>query len=102
MDGGFYEWVIEIFFASFESLWTLVTDMAIWVLEAVLAIVLATVGTLGAIPGVDLLHGALNSLPPDMWYLATRLGIPQCTSIFVGAVVIRIILQLIPFVRLGS
>lgn len=97
-----FEWVLDLIGKVFLSLWTLVTDFFAWILESLLAIVVGALTALGSIPGASLFSGAMEMLPPEAWTFMLRFNLPLCSGIIMGAIVIRLLLQLIPFVRLGS
>lgn len=44
----------------------------------------------------------ISAIPPDVANIMGLIGIGQAMTIIIGAIVIRVCLQLIPFVRLGS
>ncbi|MDF5683562.1 DUF2523 family protein, partial [Vibrio parahaemolyticus] len=44
----------------------------------------------------------MTSIPPTVSWVFAAVGVPQCLSIILAAITIRLLLQLIPFTRLGS
>ncbi|HDM8072463.1 TPA: DUF2523 domain-containing protein, partial [Vibrio harveyi] len=44
----------------------------------------------------------MTSIPPTVAWVFAAVGLPQCLSIILAAITIRLLLQLIPFTRLGS
>lgn len=79
-----------------------VTDVFIGIFSMLLDLVLAIVNGLGQLPGAAEFAGMMATIPPEWFILTDRLHIPQASGIFLAAVIVRFVLQLIPFVRLGS
>ncbi|WP_268810370.1 DUF2523 family protein, partial [Vibrio parahaemolyticus] len=44
----------------------------------------------------------MTSIPPTVAWVMAAVGVPQCLSIILAAITVRLMLQLIPFTRLGS
>ncbi|HHX8562865.1 MULTISPECIES: DUF2523 family protein, partial [Vibrio] len=44
----------------------------------------------------------MTSIPPTVSWVMAAVGLPQCLSIILAAITVRLMLQLIPFTRLGS
>lgn len=94
------KWFSDIFVAIFKAIWDLATDMLAWLFEQIMDIVVAAVGA------VDL--GGLDSYNPqtgftsEMLNIMGLLGVGEASGIIVVAIGIRLVLQLIPFTRLGS
>lgn len=99
---GFYKWYFDIMIAVFMAGWTMITDVCFWFLEQLMGIILFVLSQFGAMPGADMFQDAISMLPPEAFELAYLLRIPEASAVVVSAVVVRIILQLIPVVRLGS
>lgn len=94
--------IIGIAVAVFTGAWLLGTDLAAWMLEQVLDLV---IGILNAFSlSLDFLNVTqyISGLPPDVVNLMGLLGVGQAISIIIAAIVVKITLQLIPFTRLGS
>lgn len=95
------QWFSDLFVAIFVALWDILRDAWCWPFEQVMKIVK------GAIESVDLsaLNGYVSqggALPAEIVNILQLLGIGTCVGIIVGAIGIRLVLQLIPFTRLGS
>ena len=100
-----FEWVINrlegIVMSIFATLWDMMKDVLIYVIDTLLEF---------AVTIIDGLFLALDWNPAD--YIAGLhsdvsnvlglIGLGEATVIISGAIVIRLLLQLIPFVRLGS
>lgn len=93
-------WVGKLFEAVFVALWDMITDAFCWVLEQLLKIVLAALQTLDFNGFAS--YAANNPLPAEIGNILSLLGVGTAITIIIAAITIRLGLQLIPFVRLGS
>lgn len=96
---AFAEWLLLVFKRIFADVWNIATDLVIWVFDSGMGL---AVGALSAIqiPFNPSTYYAM--IPPEASNMLGALGITQAITIIVAALVIRFLLQLIPFVRLGS
>lgn len=94
--------LIAIAVAAFVGLWLLGTDLAAWVFEQVLNLVISILGSFNL--SFDFLNVAqyIPALPDDVVNIMGLLGIGQALGIIFSAIVIKLVLQLIPFTRLGA
>lgn len=89
-------WSIVLSFAEMHK------DLAIFIFESFLDI------SYYALNGMDSYFDGLNissytsMIPPDVTWFLGQIGLTQALTMIVTAITIRIILQLIPFTRLGS
>ena len=98
---GAVAWFGLLFVAVFVALWDLLKDGISWALEQVLKVATS------AISGIDVsaLSGFASSagtLPASIMNILSLLHVGQAIGIITAAILIRLVLQLIPFVRLGS
>jgi len=95
----FAEWLILVIKRVFLDAFMFVQDCVCWVFESGLAIALAALNAIE----VPFDPGTYYSMiPPEIAGVLGYIGIPQAISIIVGALIIRFLLQTIPFVRWGS
>lgn len=94
------DWFADLFVAVFSALWDLISDAVSWTLDVCLgfAVDMANSINLGGLDGYN--PGA--GLPEEIINVLQLLGIGTCVSIIGTAITIRLVLQLIPFTRLGS
>ncbi|NOI06982.1 DUF2523 family protein [Vibrio anguillarum] len=93
---------IQVCMSFLLTLWDILVDISCYVFDAVFTVCLSIVSGLGgAFSSFGILQ-YLNMLPPSMLNVMALVGVNEVSSIIVSAVVVRFILQLIPFVRLGS
>ncbi|RBW67242.1 VSK receptor [Vibrionales bacterium C3R12] len=102
------EWLIDAFNRILAFLYSLVLtiidallDLVCIVFDSLLKVVntfISTIlGTLSAMPIPEVVP-----LPSGVSWVASQVGVPQMIIIITAALVVRLSLQLIPFVRLGS
>lgn len=96
------EWLISVVERGFEALWTMLKDMVIWALDGVMGAGVAILNTFGEQLTVQNFSSAWSQLPAEVIGMASALGIGEALGIIVAALIIRFLLQTIPFVRWGS
>lgn len=95
------QWFAQLFIGVFQSLWDLLTDIPCLLLEQVLDIVVSAVSAFN-FDGVTGSLGAFSELPAEMVNILGLLGFAEAMGIVATALTIRILMQLVPFTRLGS
>lgn len=95
------QWVGQLWVAIFVAAWDFVRDAACWPFEQVMEV------AAGAVESVDMsgLQGYTSSwgaLPGEIINILGLLGVGTCSAIIAAAIGVRLVLQLIPFTRLGS
>ncbi|MGH9875011.1 MAG: DUF2523 family protein [Pyrinomonadaceae bacterium] len=96
---GFAEWLLSVIAEVFKSFWLMLTDSVCWLFEGLLGV--AT----GALDAIDTPFDPATYyglIPPEVGNMLGVIGVPQGISIIVSALVVRFVLQTIPFVRWGS
>ena len=99
--GAVLGWIGSLIVEVFKSAWEMLTDAACWVFDQGLSIVESAVNSLD-VSGVSTHLGAMGSIPASVLEVMSALGMGTAFAIVAAALTIRFILQLIPFVRLGS
>lgn len=84
------------------TIFDMIKDVFIWLIEALLSVVLVAIQGLGAL--FDGLNVAqyITALPPSVQWVMAQSGVGTALGMIVSAIIIRLTLQLIPFTRLGS
>lgn len=97
----FFDWIPEAFKGIMLDLWEIVSDAFVFVIGQLLdlAIGAATAVNLQGLPSVAT---AWAGLPSGVVEVLSAIGLTQALSIVVAAIGVRLVLQLIPFTRLGS
>lgn len=94
----FVDYLYQIFTSAVDFL----KDFLWWVLDHLFGAVVFVLDTLGsAFQGLNPLQ-YISAIPPETQYYMAICGFNDSMSMIVAALIIRMILQLIPFVRLGS
>jgi hypothetical protein len=94
-------WIGKLFIAVFLAGWDFIRDAFAWVFEEVCKVAIAAVGAID-VSGLSGAAGWWGSVPAEVLNIAGLVGIGEALGIIFAAILIRITLQLIPFVRLGS
>lgn len=94
-------WVVDLFLAAFTALYALFKDAFSWVFDSVLGVAVTAISSLD-VSGITPYVSGAGNLPVQILNILSLLGVAQAVSIITAALVIRMALQLIPFVRLGS
>lgn len=95
------EWV-DLIFAFWQAVLDFVHDSFFWILDNLFqAVALILDGLVGLFQGLNPLQ-YITAIPPETQYYMAVCGFNDCMSMIVASLGIRFLLQLIPFVRLGS
>ncbi|MGJ7556085.1 DUF2523 family protein [Variovorax sp. RB3P1] len=94
-------WVGQLFVKCWVAVWDLVRDAACWPFEQVMKIAVAAVSSID-LSGIQPYANAAGSLPGEIVNIMALLGVGTCCAIIAAAIAIRLLLQVIPFTRLGS
>lgn len=95
-------WVGQLFVKIFTSLWDMLTDAVCWVFDGLLTIASTAINALdlsGLTPYADSMWSGVSG---DVLNVLGLIGLGQALGIVAAAIVIRLTLQTIPFVRWGS
>jgi len=95
------KWIGELFVKVFESIWLLLQDAVCWVFESVIRLVISILGGID-FSGLTSYAGAWAGLPAGTTEVLAAVGLSQAVGIVITAIGIRLMLQLVPFTRLGS
>lgn len=95
------EWFGKLFVAVFKAAWDFIRDAVCWPFEQIMDI---AVGAVQALPldGLSNQATAWGNLPAEILNVMGLIGVGTAVSIIAAAIGIRLVLQLIPFTRLGS
>ena len=96
------EWFSGIFVAIFVAAWDFIKDAFSWLFDSVLDVVISALAGIDTAAMEAATVGGWGSLPSDIVNILSLIGVGQAVTIIGSAIVIRLGLQLIPFVRLGS
>jgi hypothetical protein len=94
-------WIGKLWIAIFVAVWDVCKDAFSWLFEQVLKVAVTAIGALD-VSGLQGYASSAGSLPGDLLNVLGLLGVGTAISIISAAIAIRLVLQLIPFTRLGS
>lgn len=95
------KWIGLLFVAVFVALWDILRDVFTWVFDQMMESAVAGIGSVD----VSKMQSAATwwgGLPSEIMNMLGLLGFGEAMAIIVAAITIRLVLQLIPFTRLGS
>lgn len=99
----FIDWLFDLWKSFWKSLFVLLQDAFLWCFEQILALVKVV---LDGITGFDAIVASAAStwsaIPPEVVAVLQAIGLGTALGLIAIAILIRLALQLIPFVRLGS
>lgn len=96
----FGAWLWGLVKNVFVALWDVCVDFICYILDKVLTFGIGLVGSLDVSAFQNV--GGFSSLPAEILNMLGLIGLGHCFAIIAAAITIRLGLQLIPFVRLGS
>lgn len=100
---GIVYWFYALVLAVINTIVAMFQDLFCWLFDQILAVAVYVLGLLNFDFLIDgSLAAAFDGLPATVWNVFWLLGLPYCLALVVSAIGIRLILQLIPFTRLGS
>lgn len=95
------KWFSDLFVAIFTAAWDMLNDVFCWLLDGLLGIAVSAANSLD----VSQLQGFANSagdMPGEITNIMQLAGLGIASQIVIAAIGIRLLLQIIPFTRLGS
>ena len=103
------DWLAETWNEFKEFLWSIVLsvqemhkDLSIWMFEQLLDLShLALTGVDSYFDSLDF-TAYISSMPSGLQWFMSSIGVPQALTMIITSLTIRVLLQLIPFTRLGS
>lgn len=95
-------WIYQLFQPFFDALFTFAKDVFIWLTESILDLVILIIGDLQFDFSLFNPASYISGVGPEIINTLAVLKVPQAIAMILGAIVIRLLLQLIPFTRLGS
>jgi hypothetical protein len=98
----FAEWILDVIFAIFKSVWVFFQDSVCWVFEQFLLLIQIILNSLPDDFSAFNPATYINGLPADLVGVFGMMRIGEALAMILAAIVIKITLQLIPFTRLGS
>lgn len=97
----FFDWIPQAFKGIFLDLWEIIKDAFVYTIGQLLDLAIGAANAVD-LQGLPNVAGAWAGLPPGVVDVLSAIGLTQAVSIVVSAIGVRLVLQLIPFTRLGS
>ncbi|MGJ7530409.1 DUF2523 family protein [Variovorax sp. GB1P17] len=94
-------WIGALWAAVFVAIWLVCKDAFSWLFEQVLKVAVSAISALD-VSGLQSYASSAGTLPAEILNVLSLLGVGTAISIITAAIAIRLVLQLIPFTRLGS
>lgn len=95
-------WVVALASGIFVAQTDWFQDQAVWVFDQLLSLAVNVAGQVGADLPANNFSSSWAALPADFVGMASELGLPESLAAVTAALVVRFLLQAIPFVRWGS
>lgn len=97
-------WLGSLAVAVFAAAWLLGTDIVCWAFEGLLKLLQ---GLLTGLPGTEAFSALnpaqyINGAPADLVNMIGLMRIGEALAIILAAIGVKLVLQVIPFTRLGS
>lgn len=104
-----WDWILELYNGLLDGLYRLylsikdvIMDIPLWVVDQILgAVSLILDSVLSLLEPIDL-SSYLHVDNSQVAWTLSMIGLPQCLGVISSCILVRILLQLIPFTRLGS
>ncbi|SHF27719.1 Protein of unknown function [Lampropedia hyalina DSM 16112] len=95
------QWFFDLVVDVLDAIWLMLQDLFSWASEEILDLIFELIDQLD-FSDLEKYSSAWGDLPSEMLNVLGLLGIGDACVVIIAAIGIRLILQLIPFVRLGS
>ncbi|MCW8329401.1 DUF2523 domain-containing protein [Photobacterium sp. SDRW27] len=104
-----FDWIVDLYNTLLiylsnlvVSLVTMISDMLLALFEQMLVAAKGLISLISDMLSPIDISQYLSGLPPSVAWVMSQIGLPQALAMIITAITIRLLLQLIPFVRLGS
>ncbi|MEN3159613.1 DUF2523 family protein [Alkalimonas sp. NCh-2] len=98
----FGNWILDMLKTLAYTLLTMIKDALMFIFEQLMLLIIFLLDALGDLFSALDITQYIAGIPPDMAWVLQQIGLGQAISMIIIAITIRIMLQLIPFTRLGS
>lgn len=101
-DGSLTDWLVAQFQSFFLTLWDAAGDFFLWIMDMVMTLGVTILNGVTSVLELTDFTQYLSMMPIETLNIIQLLGLPTCVTMIMTAASIRLLMQLIPFVRLGS
>jgi hypothetical protein len=98
----FGNWLYEIAYAAVSTVGVLLENILLTVVEGFFVIGRLALDGVGVLLQPFGIQNLINALPDEVRGMMVAIGLPEALGIVISAISIRLFMQLIPLVRLGS
>lgn len=95
MEQGFWDYFFENIIDYIVDAFFLLLTLVLYPVIKLFSVLLETIDFTSY-------YLAINFLPDNVWEIAYRVGLGECSAIVVSSIIIRLIMQAVPFVRFGK
>lgn len=101
-DDGIFAWIVVQAKSALLTLWDMFTDLLLFIVDLFMSVgLIALEGMSEALQLVNITN-YINAMPADVLGVVNAIGLGEAIGMVMAAGTARLLLQLIPFVRLGS
>lgn len=99
---GLFGWILVQIKSFALTLWDILTDILLMVVDLFMSVGLYALE--GMSEGLELINitNYINDMPPEVLGIVNAIGLGEAIGMIMAAGTVRLLMQLIPFVRLGS
>lgn len=97
-----YQKLLDLLYSIYISIHDLLFDIPLYLFDEIFKLGTRAIQSILQMFEPFDISQYLTFIPPEVSWVLSMVGFPQCLSIIASAIVVRLILQLIPFTRLGS
>lgn len=98
---GFLAWIGKLVVAVFKAGWDFFRDVPTWIFDQAMEVAVSAIGAVD-VSQMQSASGWWSGLPSEIMNMLGLIGFGAAMGIIGSAIAIRLVLQLIPFTRLGS
>lgn len=98
----FGNWCYEISYAAVATVGVLFENILLTILDGFFIVGRLALDGVGAMLQPFGIQQLFDALPPDVLGMMNAIGLPEALGMIISAITVRLFMQLIPFVRLGS
>lgn len=99
---AFASFLLLVVGGFFVALWLLGTDLGAWLFEQMLDIAITVLNSISFDSATFNPGSYVSALPAELVNVLGLLRVGECIAIIAAACVVKLLLQLVPFTRLGS
>lgn len=99
---NFTDWLLSILKTMANTLLDMMKDVFLFAFEQIMILIIFVLDGMGTFfEGLNVAQ-YFSAIPPGTAWVLNQIGVGQALGMIVSAITIRLLLQLIPFTRLGS